>query len=174
MSFLCDRDIISEGDTVILHLGSNNMSTLQIKKDSSYQTKYGCLRHNDIIGKQFGSKVKCPKGYIYALRPTPELWTINLPHRTQILYATDISMVIMQLDLKPGSIVVESGKWRNLIKSICSYHVVIQLWRTFSVMVCYQWKSLFFYIGVAFDFLCSPLWSKTDVNIEHGSIRLSK
>ena len=33
---------------------------------------------------------------------------------------------------------------------------------------------VFFNIGVAFDFLCSPLWSKTDVNVEHGSIRLSK
>merc|ERR1711860_441573 len=43
------------------------------------------------------------------MHPTPELWTLSLPHRTQILYTTDISMVILQLDIKPGSIVVEAG-----------------------------------------------------------------
>ena len=110
MSFMCDRDVIAEDDTVILHLGANIMQTIQTKKNATYQTKWGCLKHNDLIGQEFGSKIKCPKGYIYAMKPTPELWTVNLPHRTQILYCTDISMVITQLDLKPGSIVVESGE----------------------------------------------------------------
>ena len=46
---------------------------------------------------------------MHVLHPTPELWTLTLPHRTQILYSTDISHVTLMLDLKPGSIVVESG-----------------------------------------------------------------
>ena len=49
------------------------------------------------------------QGYAYVLYPTPELWTKTLPHRTQIIYATDISLVLLQLELKPGSIVIESG-----------------------------------------------------------------
>ena len=51
------------------------------------------------------------KGWVYLLYPTPELWTVNLLHRTQILYTTDISMVILRLALKPGSVVVESGNY---------------------------------------------------------------
>ncbi|RUS32423.1 tRNA methyltransferase complex GCD14 subunit-domain-containing protein [Jimgerdemannia flammicorona] len=39
----------------------------------------------------------------------PELWTQVLPHRTQILYAADISFITSYLDLKPGSKVIESG-----------------------------------------------------------------
>lgn len=34
---------------------------------------------------------------------------MNLPHRTQILYTPDISMILMQLEVKPSSIVIEAG-----------------------------------------------------------------
>jgi len=77
--------------------------------ENVFQTSYGALRVKDLIGTRFGSKVQMTKGYGYALHPTPELWTKNLPHRTQIIYATDISLILLQLELKPGSIVIESG-----------------------------------------------------------------
>ena len=46
---------------------------------------------------------------MHLLAPTPELWTLVLRHRTQILYVADISLVCMHLDLRPGSVVLESG-----------------------------------------------------------------
>lgn len=49
------------------------------------------------------------KNWVVILHPTPELWTLTLPHRTQILYSTDIAMITMELGLRPGSVVVESG-----------------------------------------------------------------
>ncbi|VDP07336.1 unnamed protein product [Soboliphyme baturini] len=48
-------------------------------------------------------------GYVYALRPTPEMWTKNLLKRTQVLYLMDTSTVVLHLELKPGSVVVEAG-----------------------------------------------------------------
>ncbi|KAI9593532.1 1-methyladenosine methyltransferase catalytic subunit Gcd14 [Syncephalis fuscata] len=46
---------------------------------------------------------------MYLLHPTPELWTLVLPHRTQILYQPDISLITAYLELKPGAVMIESG-----------------------------------------------------------------
>jgi tRNA (adenine57-N1/adenine58-N1)-methyltransferase len=110
MSFAKYKDKIDDGDTVMLYLGFDNMHTIVVKKNDTFQTRYGALRHADLIGVRYGSKVHCKKGYLYVLYPTAEFWTTSLPHRTQILYSTDISLITLQLDLKPGSVVVESGK----------------------------------------------------------------
>lgn len=72
--------------------------------ENVFQTNYGAFKVKDLIGKKFGTKVAMTKGYGYALYPTPELWTKTLPHRTQIIYATDISLILTQLELGPGSI----------------------------------------------------------------------
>lgn len=109
MSFAKYKDQIEYGDTVIIYMGFDNMVQFRVEKNAIRQTKFGAVKHDSLIGKRFGCKLSCSRGYVYVLHPTPELWTINLPHRTQILYSTDISMITTQLDLKPGSIVIEAG-----------------------------------------------------------------
>ncbi|GFR99535.1 tRNA (Adenine(58)-N(1))-methyltransferase catalytic subunit TRMT61A [Elysia marginata] len=109
MSFDSSKHIVDYGDTVLLYIGYDNMLPVVIEEGKTHQTKFGAVKHDELVGKQFGTRFQCPRGWIYILRPTPELWTLSLPHRTQILYTTDISMVVFQLDLKPGSIVAEAG-----------------------------------------------------------------
>jgi tRNA (adenine57-N1/adenine58-N1)-methyltransferase catalytic subunit len=46
---------------------------------------------------------------MYAMMPKPSLWSAALKHRTEILYNADIALVTEMLELKPGSIVLESG-----------------------------------------------------------------
>ncbi|CAH1109389.1 unnamed protein product [Psylliodes chrysocephalus] len=119
MSFNGYKNKIEEGDTVILYLTITQIYSVKAqskiinKKGNEvvnvFQTPYGALKCGELVGKSFGTKISLSKGWGYVLQPTPELWTITLPHRTQIIYTPDISMIILQLELSPGSIVIESG-----------------------------------------------------------------
>ncbi|KAF7649398.1 hypothetical protein LDENG_00141780 [Lucifuga dentata] len=111
MSFVEYSDFIQDGDVAIIYLGHDSMMSVKVQQGAQTQTRYGAIRHStDLIGQRYGSKVTCSKGgWAYVLHPTPELWTVTLPHRTQILYTTDIATITMMLELKPGSVVCESG-----------------------------------------------------------------
>ncbi|XP_057293653.1 tRNA (adenine(58)-N(1))-methyltransferase catalytic subunit TRMT61A-like isoform X2 [Hydractinia symbiolongicarpus] len=111
MSFDKNKKYIEEGDTVMLYLGRQSLMTIKVDSSKTHQTKFGAFSHKELIGKSFGAKAysKNKKGWIWLLHPTPELWTVTLPHRTQVLYSTDISLITLLLELKPGSVVVESG-----------------------------------------------------------------
>ncbi|GAB5353171.1 hypothetical protein AAMO2058_000014800 [Amorphochlora amoebiformis] len=83
-----------------------------MKRGDSYKNQYGIFPHVNMIGKNFGEKVisaKGGRGWVIPLAPTPELWTCSLKHRTQILYQPDIALVLANLQLKPGSVVLEAG-----------------------------------------------------------------
>jgi len=129
MSFAKYKDLIEYGDTVIIYMGFDNMLQFRVEKNAVHQTKFGALKHDSLVGRRFGCKLSCSRGYVYVLHPTPELWTINLPHRTQILYSTDISMITAQLDLKPGNIVIEAGM--NIYQFDCVPRSLISLQVTF-------------------------------------------
>ena len=112
MSF-CDKSdtCIKEGDTVVLYLSFNDMRPLVVKPGQTQCSKFGSVKHADLVGKQFGARLLTSTGrHCCVLRATPELWTLCLPHRTQIIYTPNISMIALQLELKPGSVVIESGK----------------------------------------------------------------
>ncbi|XP_011644007.1 tRNA (adenine(58)-N(1))-methyltransferase catalytic subunit TRMT61A isoform X3 [Pogonomyrmex barbatus] len=119
MSFKITKEVIEEGDIVILYLNPNNMHSLEVKAkmcnkkgeiiDNIFQTTYGALRVISLIGQKYGSKVELTRGWAYVLQPTPELWTLTLPHRTQIIYSPDISLIIHLMELRPGNVIIETG-----------------------------------------------------------------
>ncbi|XP_023516030.1 tRNA (adenine(58)-N(1))-methyltransferase catalytic subunit TRMT61A isoform X2 [Cucurbita pepo subsp. pepo] len=101
---------IRDGDLVIVYERHDVMKAVKVCENSTFQNRFGMFKHSDWIGKPFGSKVLSNKGgFVYLLAPTPELWTLVLSHRTQILYIADISFVIMFLEIVPGCLILESG-----------------------------------------------------------------
>ncbi|CAL5220318.1 g2307 [Coccomyxa viridis] len=106
---------IADGDLVIVYERIDAMKSYFVDAQKTYHGRFGLFPVQDWIGKPFGSRVYSKgtgggqQGWIYLLAPTPELWTMVLRHRTQILYAADISIICMYLELRPGCTVLESG-----------------------------------------------------------------
>ncbi|KAH6911477.1 tRNA methyltransferase complex GCD14 subunit-domain-containing protein [Coprinopsis sp. MPI-PUGE-AT-0042] len=102
---------IASGDIVIIWMTRDLIQPLTITPGAVLHNKFGVYPHDSIIGKPYGSKFLSQngKGFLYVLRPTPELWTLALPHRTQILYLADIAFIIEWLGIKKGSRVIEAG-----------------------------------------------------------------
>ncbi|EKM51636.1 uncharacterized protein PHACADRAFT_261888 [Phanerochaete carnosa HHB-10118-sp] len=102
---------IADGDLVIVWLTRDLVQPLVVCAGKELNSRFGVYRHADLVGVPYGSKVgsRNGKGFVHVLRPTPELWTLALPHRTQILYLADIAFVTSWLDIRPGSRVIEAG-----------------------------------------------------------------
>ncbi|KAF9144713.1 tRNA (adenine-N(1)-)-methyltransferase catalytic subunit trm61 [Mortierella sp. GBA39] len=105
------NNTIENGDLVVLFLSKENLILIRIQEDQEFCCKFGNYKHADMIGLQYGTKLgsNTGRGFLFLLYPTPELWTLILPHRTQILYIADISLIMSYLDLKPGRVMIESG-----------------------------------------------------------------
>eukprot|EP00397_Hematodinium_sp_SG-2012_P041168 GEMP01045277.1.p1 GENE.GEMP01045277.1~~GEMP01045277.1.p1 ORF type:complete len:296 (+),score=36.02 GEMP01045277.1:125-889(+) len=88
------------------------MQQVTIVRDHITNHKFGNFHHNDMLGKEYGSRIisrGSDKGWTTVVRPTPEMITLSLPHRTQIIYHADISLITALLDVHPGSRIVEAG-----------------------------------------------------------------
>lgn len=119
MSFSRAKKFVEEGDVVILYIGVSHIHSLEVSPkmmnkrgvmvENVFQTTYGALKVASLVGAKYGSKVDLSRGWAYVLQPTPDLWTLTLPHRTQIIYTPDISTIIYLLELEPGSKVIETG-----------------------------------------------------------------
>ncbi|KAF3941068.1 hypothetical protein ABW19_dt0204857 [Dactylella cylindrospora] len=77
---------------------------------TSLNTRFGSFPHSSLLVPA-GSQVRSSSGsgFIHILRPTPELWTSSLPHRTQVVYTPDSSYILHRLRARPGSRLIEAG-----------------------------------------------------------------
>ncbi|KAF3920111.1 hypothetical protein AA313_de0201887 [Arthrobotrys entomopaga] len=78
--------------------------------NTSLNTRFGSFPHSSLLIPA-GSQVRSSSGsgFIHILRPTPELWTLSLPHRTQVVYTPDSSYILHRLRVRPGSRIIEAG-----------------------------------------------------------------
>ena len=100
-------------DDVVLYSDPEHLTLIRLSEGGFTDNQFGKFKHEFFINKSFGSKIMSlnNRGYVYALKLTPEFFTKTLLHRTQILYFPDISLIIHKLGIQKGSRVAESGRF---------------------------------------------------------------
>lgn len=105
--------MIEAGSLIVIFESFDTLNFVYATPGEHFRNRNGWFPHDDFIGKPFGSIVRSRDnqgyGFVYLLKPTPELWARSLTHRTQIVHELDASMICHFLELRPNMIVCESG-----------------------------------------------------------------
>ena len=81
-----------------------------LKVGGDLQTHRGVLKHDDLIGKPWGSQVFSHMGApFFLLQPSLADILNDLPRTTQILYPKDIGYILITMGIAPGQRVMEAG-----------------------------------------------------------------
>lgn len=131
-----DDEIVKSGSLVIVYERHDSMRAVYVDESKDHNNRFGSFPMKvriarmycnafrggtahmpslqDWVGKPYGSVVRAKHdgGWVALLRPTAELWSVTLKHRTQIIYAADIALACMMMELKPGSIGTPQ-RWRQ-------------------------------------------------------------
>jgi tRNA (adenine57-N1/adenine58-N1)-methyltransferase len=106
-------ETIQRNQLVVIFESFDNLNFTYATPGDIFSNRNGNFHHEDFIGKPFGCKIRSRNnrgyGFVYLIKPTPELWTRSLNHRTQIVHELDASMVVFYLNLRPNMVVCESG-----------------------------------------------------------------
>jgi len=102
--------VAGEGDLAQLVGLSHKHFIVTLQSGSDFQTHRGVLKHDDLIGRPWGSQVFSHLGApIFLLQPSVGDLLINLPRSTQILYPKDIGFILITMGIAPGQHVLEAG-----------------------------------------------------------------
>ncbi len=87
-------------------------------------THRGILKHDDLIGKPWGSQVHSHMGSPFFLfQPALGDLLRSLPRNTQILYPKDIGFILVNMGIGPGTHVLEAGTGSGSLTSAFAYAV---------------------------------------------------
>jgi len=99
-----------EGDVVELVGLRHNHFILTLKAGADLQTHRGVIKHDELIGKPFGSQIFSHSGNpFFLLQPALQDLLLDTPRTTQIMYPKDIGLILVTMSIGPGSTVLEAG-----------------------------------------------------------------
>jgi tRNA (adenine57-N1/adenine58-N1)-methyltransferase len=107
---MTDSSTAHEGDLVQLVGLTHKHFIFRLKLGGDFQTHRGVLKHDDLIGKPYGSQVFSHMGApFFLLQPSIADILNDLPRTTQILYPKDIGYILVMMGIIPGQRVMEAG-----------------------------------------------------------------
>lgn len=81
-----------------------------LQPGGDFQSHRGVIKHDDLIGKPWGSQIFSHTGApFFLLQPSMADILNELPRTTQILYPKDIGYILIQMGISEGQTVLEAG-----------------------------------------------------------------
>ena len=99
-----------EGDLAELVGLRHKHAIIRLQAGSDYQSHRGVLKHDDLIGKPWGSQVTSHNGSpFFLIQPSLGDLLRDIKRNTQILYPKDIGFILITMGIGPDQRVVEAG-----------------------------------------------------------------
>lgn len=103
-------NLAQEGDLIELASTQAKFFIFELKSGQEFHTHRGIVKHDDMIGKPYGSTIESHKGSLfYLLQPGISELVQTTKRNTQILYPKDIGYILLRLNIHPGCLVIEAG-----------------------------------------------------------------
>ncbi|HEY60951.1 MAG TPA: tRNA (adenine-N1)-methyltransferase [Anaerolineae bacterium] len=104
------KNTVQEGDLVELAGPRHKSDIFILIRGETLQTHRGIIKHDDLIGKPWGSQVISHLGKPFILfRPSLNSLILNTKRNTQILYPKDIGFIQVTMGIGPGINIIEAG-----------------------------------------------------------------
>ncbi len=118
------RQIIREGDNVLLHLNKRRSFLVRVERDMSFHTHKGYVQVDSLIGKKYGTRLLSNLGVEFvALKPALRDFIFKAQRKTQIMYPKDIALIVMFSGISSGNRVVEAGTGAGALTTALAFYV---------------------------------------------------
>ena len=115
---------IEEGNYVLLYLSRRKTYLVKAEKGKTFHTHKGFIKFDDLIGKEYGSRVLSNLDVEFvALKPLLRDYIMKSVRKTQITYPKDIALIVMFSGIGPGSRVVEAGTGTGALTTALAHYV---------------------------------------------------
>jgi tRNA (adenine57-N1/adenine58-N1)-methyltransferase len=106
-----ERQVIAEGDRVLLYLDARRTWLVQVVRGSeSFHTHAGIIDLKSVVGKRFGDSILTTMNVpVQLLKPTILDYVMKSERRTQIVYPKDFAYIAARSGIHSGSRVLECG-----------------------------------------------------------------
>jgi tRNA (adenine57-N1/adenine58-N1)-methyltransferase len=95
-----------------------------LKAGEEFHTHRGIVRHDDMIGKPYGSVIESHLGsHFYLFQPGITELVQTTKRNSQIMYPKDIGYILLRLNIHPGSRVIEAGTGSGGLTQVLATYV---------------------------------------------------